>query len=162
MKHLKLLPVLFVSLSSVAAPLAGSSWKDAKISEITVYTDGGHDGKGYIGVTFSSNGSGTPSCASNYPRNLVVDLSTAVGAFAASVAQMSRAQVIAMQQVAQTSWRRLAPWQRGTVARALHGTCRIDARPGSRARAKSRVRDTLVRQRARPEGPSPLQRGEQK
>jgi hypothetical protein len=41
-------------------------------------------------VTFSSNGAGTPNCASGYPRDLVIDLSTPGGAFAASTAQAAK------------------------------------------------------------------------
>jgi hypothetical protein len=89
MKHSALVLALLLSMSSVAAPPPGGSWKDVKISDITVHADGGSAGKGYIVVTFSSNGTGTASCASGYPRSLVVDLSFAAGAFAASVAQAS-------------------------------------------------------------------------
>jgi hypothetical protein len=89
MKHSIVVLALLLSMSSVAAPPPGGSWKDVMISDITVHPDGGPAGKGYIAVTFSSNGTGTPSCASGYPRNLVVDLSIAGGAFAASVAQSS-------------------------------------------------------------------------
>jgi hypothetical protein len=89
MKHSTLVLGLLLSMSSVAAPPAGGSWKDVKISDITAYTDGGPAGKGYVVITFSSNGAGTPSCASGYPRNVAIDLSTAGGGFAAAVAQSS-------------------------------------------------------------------------
>lgn len=89
MKHSTLVLALLLSMSSVAAPPAGSSWKDVTISDYTVHTDGGAGGKGYVVVTFASNGTGTPSCASGYPRDLVIDLSNAGGALAASVAEMN-------------------------------------------------------------------------
>jgi hypothetical protein len=72
MKHFKLVPALLLSLSSVAAsdqPHAGRSWKDAGVTNVTAYTTGGAAGKSYVVVTLSSNGTGTPSCASGYPRN---------------------------------------------------------------------------------------------
>jgi hypothetical protein len=87
MKHLKLLPVLLLSMSSVAAPPSGSSWKDVKVSDVTIYAAGGPTGKGHLVITFSSNGMGTPNCASGYPRNLLIDISTPGGAMAAAVLQ---------------------------------------------------------------------------
>jgi hypothetical protein len=92
MKHFRLVPALLLALSSVAAsdqPHVGSTWKDARVTDLTVYPSGGSGGKGYVVVTYSSNGTGTPSCASGYPRDLVIDLSTPGGAFAGSAAQMS-------------------------------------------------------------------------
>jgi hypothetical protein len=89
MKHSTLVLALLLSMSSVAAPPAGGSWKDVKVTDITAHPDGGPGGKGYVVVTFSSNGTGTPSCASGYPRNVAIDLSTAGGGFAAAVAQSS-------------------------------------------------------------------------
>jgi hypothetical protein len=90
MKRALLLPLAFLALSSRAAAPAGGVWKDAKITDITVYTAAGPAGKGYVVVTFSSNGSNAPNCASGYPKSVVIDLSNASGAFAASVLQASR------------------------------------------------------------------------
>jgi hypothetical protein len=88
MKHSTLVLALLLSMSSVAAPPPGGSWKDVRISDITVHTDGGPAGKGYIVVTFSSTGTGTPNCASGYPKNLVIDNSSGQNAaFAAAVVQ---------------------------------------------------------------------------
>jgi hypothetical protein len=81
-----------LALSGVAAadqPHAGS-WKDAKITDIVVHTVGGPEGKGYVVITFAGNGTGTPNCASGYPRSVVIDLSTQGGAFAAAIAQTAR------------------------------------------------------------------------
>ncbi len=92
MKLFNLVPALLLFLSGVAAsdqPHGGSSSKDVRISDITVHTDGGSAGKGYVILTFSSTGTSTPSCASGYPRDLIVDMSIAGGAFAAAVAQSS-------------------------------------------------------------------------
>ncbi len=90
MKLFNLAPALLLCVSSVAAPdqpHGGSSSKDVKISDITAHTTGGTGEKGYLVVTFSSNGTGTPDCAKGYPRDLVIDMSTAAGAFAAALAQ---------------------------------------------------------------------------
>ena len=89
MKHSIVVLALLLSMSSVAAPPPSGSWKDVMISDITVHPAAGPTGKGYIVVTFSSNGTNTPNCASGYPRSLVVDLSDAGGGFAAAVAQSS-------------------------------------------------------------------------
>jgi hypothetical protein len=53
-----------LALTRVAAsdqPHAGSTWKDAKVTDVTIYTVGGPSGKGYVVVTFAGNGAGTPS-----------------------------------------------------------------------------------------------------
>jgi hypothetical protein len=85
------LPFILLALSSVAASdQPHGSWKDMNIVGITAYPVGGTDGKGYVVVTFAANGAGTPSCASGYPRNVAIDLSTAGGAFAASIAQAAK------------------------------------------------------------------------
>jgi hypothetical protein len=74
MKRALLLPLALLALSSTAAPPVGSSWKDVKVTDLTIYTAAGAAaGKGYVVVTFSSSGTGTPSCASAYPRNVVID-----------------------------------------------------------------------------------------
>jgi hypothetical protein len=71
---------------SIATAFAGvSTFTEAKIASTTVYTSGGSAAKGYLVVTFTSNGVGTPGCASGYPRNIVIDLSTDGGKFAATV-----------------------------------------------------------------------------
>lgn len=84
MKRALLLPLAFLALSSTAAPPAGSSWKDAKVTDVTIYTAAGPAGKGYLVVTFAANGTGTPSCASGYPKNLVIDITTDGGRMAAA------------------------------------------------------------------------------
>jgi hypothetical protein len=89
MKPFALVLALLLSLSSVAAPPPGGSWKDVHVTDITAHAAGGTDGKGYVLVTFASNGTGTPGCASGYPRTVAIDPSTPGGAFAASVAQAS-------------------------------------------------------------------------
>jgi hypothetical protein len=81
------LALLALLVLSSAAYAGGSTWKDAKVSDITVYAAGGPEGKGYVVVTFAANGAGTPNCASGYPRSVVIDLSTAGGAYAAAIAQ---------------------------------------------------------------------------
>src|SRR5690242_16370089 len=88
-KRLKLLLALLLVVSSAAAYAGGSTWTGANVINITTYPSGGPAGKGYVVITFSSNGAGTPSCASGYPRNVAIDLSTAGGGFAAAVAQSS-------------------------------------------------------------------------
>jgi hypothetical protein len=90
MKRALLLPFVLLALSSTAAPPAGSTWKDVKVADITVYPAGGSAGKGFVMVTFSSNGMSTPGCSSGYPKNVVIDISTAAGAFAAAVLQSAR------------------------------------------------------------------------
>ncbi len=65
----------------------GGILKDVNITDITVHTVGGNGEKGYVVVTFSSNGTGTPDCAKGYPSDLVIDMSIAGGAFAAALAQ---------------------------------------------------------------------------
>lgn len=88
-KRALLLPAVFLSLASAAAPPAGSAWKDARVTDVTIYPAGGPGGKGYIVVTFASNGMGTPSCASGYPKNLVLDISTGGGGLAAAMVEQS-------------------------------------------------------------------------
>jgi hypothetical protein len=88
-KRALLLPAIFLSLSSAAAPPGGSAWKDAKVTDVTIYATGGPGGKGYMVVTFASNGVGTPSCASGYPKNLVIDVSTPGGAMTAAEVERS-------------------------------------------------------------------------
>jgi hypothetical protein len=82
-------PLALLALSSVAASDQphGGSWKDAQVADIMVHTDGGPAGKGYVVVTFAANGTGTPNCASGYPRSVAIDLSIAGGTFAAAVMQ---------------------------------------------------------------------------
>lgn len=92
MKRVLFFVALF-SLSRVAASDQphGASWKDVRVTEVTVYTTGGPTGKGYLVVTFSSNGTGTPSCASGYPRNLLIDVTTDGGRMAAATVMQARA-----------------------------------------------------------------------
>lgn len=87
-----LFSITLLALSSVAASDQphGGIWKDVKVANMAVYATGGPAGKGYVVATFSANGSGTQGCASGYPRDLVIDLSTPGGAFAASVLQAAR------------------------------------------------------------------------
>jgi hypothetical protein len=88
MKSLTTAVVLLLSMSSVAAPPVGSSWKDAKVTDVTVYTAGGAAGKGYVLATLAANGTGTPNCASGYPRNVAIDITTEAGRVAyASMSQ---------------------------------------------------------------------------
>ena len=61
-----------------------------KITGITVYAAGDPSEKGSVVVTFTATGRGTPNCASGYPRDVVIDLSTAGGAFAASIAKAAK------------------------------------------------------------------------
>ena len=88
MRH-TLFPIALLALSGVAAsdqPHEGS-WKDATVTDIVAYTAGGPTGKGYVVVTFAANGTGTPNCASGYPRSVVIDTSTPGGAYAAAITQ---------------------------------------------------------------------------
>ena len=87
MQRSKLIVALLLSVSSAAAYAGGSTWSGANVTNITSYPTGGPAGKGYVVVTFSSNGAGTPSCASGYPRNVAIDISTPGGAFAAAASQ---------------------------------------------------------------------------
>jgi hypothetical protein len=76
MKHFKLGLALLLSLSlwaSEAAYADGSVWTDAKITNIKVVTSAPTAPKGYLLVTFAANGTGTPNCASGYPRNVSID-----------------------------------------------------------------------------------------
>jgi len=87
-----LFSLALLAMSSVAVsdqPHTGS-WKDAKLTDIVVHTAGGPEGKGYVVLTFAANGTGTPNCASGYPRSVVIDLSTPAGAYAAGIAQTVR------------------------------------------------------------------------
>ena len=81
-------PFALLALSSVAASDQphGGSWKDAKVTDITAYTTGGTDGKGYEVVTFAANGTGIASCASGNPRTVAIDTSTVGGVQAAEMA----------------------------------------------------------------------------
>ena len=73
-----LLPLTLLTLSSATAYADGTTWTYAKVMSITVYAAGGSGQKGYVVVTFESNGKGTPpGCASGYPRNLAIDLCSA-------------------------------------------------------------------------------------
>src|SRR5262249_28511195 len=83
-------PLAVLALSSVAASdQPHGVWKDAKVTDITVYTTGGTDGKGYVVVRFAANGTGTPSCASGYPKSVAIDISTIGGTMAAEMAGKS-------------------------------------------------------------------------
>jgi hypothetical protein len=76
-KHL-LLPLTVLALSSAAASdQPHGTWADAKVTNVAVYTTGGSASKGYVVVTFAANSTGTPGCASGYPRNIAIDTSTA-------------------------------------------------------------------------------------
>ena len=80
---------LLLSLSSAAAYADGSSWKEAKVTDVTIYATGGPGGKGYMVVTFASNGVGTPRCASGYPKSLVIDISIDGGRLVAATVEQS-------------------------------------------------------------------------
>ena len=83
-----LFPLTLLALSSVAASdQPHGSWKDAQVTDVTVYAAGGPAAKGYVVVTFAANGTGTPSCANGYPRSVAIDLSAPGGAFAAAIMQ---------------------------------------------------------------------------
>jgi hypothetical protein len=86
-----LFSVTLLALSSMAVSDQphGGTWKDAQVADITVYTTGGNEGKGYVVVTFAANGTGTPSCASGYPRSVAIGTSTGGGGggFAAAIMQ---------------------------------------------------------------------------
>jgi hypothetical protein len=90
MKHPKLFLALILLIFSASAYAGGSTWTGASIINMTAYATGGTEGKGYVIVTLSSNGAGTPDCARGYPRNVAIDLSTPGGAFAAALAQSAR------------------------------------------------------------------------
>jgi hypothetical protein len=81
------LALLAVSSAAVSDQPRGGSWKDAKVTDITAHTAGGTEGKGYVVVTFAANGTGIASCASGYPRSVVIDVSTPGAAYAAAMAQ---------------------------------------------------------------------------
>jgi hypothetical protein len=85
-----LLALLLCLASAVAADQPHGSWKDAQVTSVVAYSAGGPAGKGYVVVTFTSNGTGTPGCASGYPRDVVIDISTPGGAFAAAIAQTAK------------------------------------------------------------------------
>jgi hypothetical protein len=83
-----LFPLTLLALSSAAASdQPHGSWKDAHVTDVTVYAAGGPAAKGYVVVTFAANGTGTPSCANGYPRSVAIDLSGPGGAFAAAIMQ---------------------------------------------------------------------------
>jgi hypothetical protein len=86
MKHFTL---FLAFLLSSAAAYAGGIWTDAKITNIAVYTSAPSAPKGYVLVTFASTGTGTPSCASGYPRNIAIDVSSTIGELALSEMQKS-------------------------------------------------------------------------
>lgn len=88
-KRFKLSLALLLSLSSAAAYAGGGTFSDAKIISITTYTSEGAPPKGYVVVTFSGNGIGGPSCATSYPKNLVIDVSAQSGNSAAATALMA-------------------------------------------------------------------------
>ena len=88
MKH-----ALFFSILLALSSVAGSDqsqhgiWKDAQVTSVVAYADGGSSGKGYVVVTFAANGTGSPHCAAGYPRSVAIDLSTAGGGFTAAIVQ---------------------------------------------------------------------------
>jgi hypothetical protein len=91
MKNFTAFLTLLLSLSSaLAADQPHGSWKDAHVTSIAAYSVGGPAGKGYVVVTFDANGSGTPSCASGYPRDVVIDMSTSGGVFAGALMQSAK------------------------------------------------------------------------
>src|SRR5215831_8800638 len=81
------LTLLLPLSNAVAADQPHGTWKDVQVIDVTVFAAGGPAGKGYVVVTFSANGTGTPGCASGYPRSVAIDNSISGGAFAAGVAQ---------------------------------------------------------------------------
>jgi hypothetical protein len=72
-------------LANEVACADGSVWTDAKITNIKVVTSAPTAPKGYVLVAFATNGTGTPNCASGYPRNIAIDLSSQGGALAFAV-----------------------------------------------------------------------------
>jgi hypothetical protein len=85
MKKFRLCLVLLMSLS-IAAAYAGGNWSDVTVTNITIYTSEGSPPRGYMVVTLSANGPSTPSCASGYPKNLVIDVTNDAGRMAAAMA----------------------------------------------------------------------------
>lgn len=77
-----------LSLSSATA-YAGATFTNVTIAKVAVYTSGGPASKGYLVVTFSMPGTGTPPCANGWPQNLAIDLSTAGGTMAAQMVQQA-------------------------------------------------------------------------
>jgi len=93
-QHMKraLIPLALAAALSTATAAdqpQGGSWKDVKAEHVTVYATGGPGGEGYAVYTLSTNSTGTPQCASGYPRNVVVDIGKRVGAMAASELEKS-------------------------------------------------------------------------
>ena len=82
-----LLALLLPLSSAVAADQPHGTWKDARVTDVTIHTAGGTAAKGYVVVTFAANGAGSPSCASGYPRNPVIDITTEGGKVAFAMMQ---------------------------------------------------------------------------
>jgi len=63
------------------------TWSNVRITSITVYTSEQFGPSGLMYIYFSEASSGTPSCANTNPTIAVIDLTSAGGAIAASLAQ---------------------------------------------------------------------------
>jgi len=86
-----LIPLALLTLNATAAdqPPHGV-WTDAKVTGVTLYTTGGPSGRGFLIATLSVNATGSPpTCASGYPRNVAVDVTTESGKFAGATIQQA-------------------------------------------------------------------------
>jgi hypothetical protein len=64
------LTLALLSLSTAAAMDGGGKWTDTTITSITANAPA----QGYVLLTLASSSTGTPSCASGEPRNVVIPM----------------------------------------------------------------------------------------
>jgi hypothetical protein len=123
MKHFAPFIACLLSLSIAAADQPhGGSWKDVRVTNMVTYTAEGYPPKGLVIVTLSANGTGTPSCANGYPKNLAIDITTDSGRTA-----------LAMVLSASTLG--------STVSATGTGTCSVSSTTETMASIETKVRD---------------------
>lgn len=73
-----------------SAALAGGTWSNVTVTQITPWTSEGFGPSGLLTVTFSANSTGGPSCGSGLANQASIDLTTVGGAYTAEVLQAAR------------------------------------------------------------------------
>lgn len=87
MKRFSAAILLAALIGANSAYAQEGAWSNVRITSITVYTSEQFGPSGLMYVYFSEASAGAPACASSNPMVGVIDLTSAGGALAASLAQ---------------------------------------------------------------------------